>query len=194
VLGSAGRFVHIQRADGQAGYIPNVLCRHAAPAGARAMVQVVQPVALYAEPEPGSQYDSRWIVPSDEDLLVLGKDGRFVLVQRADGLLGYVPAVVCGEAGPSQLFKIGPVDLGWIVLGCGWMWLNWAGVALALVRPVWIDAPLRPYLGLGVVLGVAALLWFGGRRRPAARSFALGVLAAYALLHLVGGGALTLWK
>ena len=79
-------------------------------------------------------------------------------------------------------------------LGCGWLWANWGGLALALAQSALVDAPLRPYLGLAVVLGAAALLWFAGRRRMTARSFAVGALLGYALLHLLSGGALTLWN
>jgi hypothetical protein len=194
VLGREGRFVRVQRADGQVGYLPQALCRESTAAhGAPPIVRAVQPVSLYSDPAPGSQLDSRWIVSPGEPLLLLGHDGRFALVQRQDGRLGYVPSALCGQPVADAIVAVGPVDLGWIALGGGWGMANWGGVAAALSQPPF-DAALRPFLGLGLVLGAAALLWLGSRRRLAARSFAVGLLLAYALLHLLGGGVATLWR
>jgi len=195
VLSRQDRFVHIQRPDGQVGYVPAVLCRDATVAhGAPPTVRLVQPVSLYGSPAPGSQFESRWIVAPSETLLLLGRDGRFALVQREDGQLGYVPAALVGQPVADALLPAGPVDLGWIAIGGVWGLVNWAGVAATLAQLFFLGAALQPYLGLGVVLGVAALLWLGSRRRVAARSLAIGMLLAYAFLHLASGGSATLWR
>jgi hypothetical protein len=193
VLGHEGRFVRVQRADGQIGFVPETLCRIATVArDEQPIAQVVQAVALYGDPTPGGQLDSHWIVTPIERLLLLGREGHFALVQREDGRLGYVPWVLLGQSVTDSLIPVGPADVGWITVGGLWGVINWSGVAGLLSQP-FLDTPLRPYLGLAVVLAVALLLWFASRRRVAARSFAVGVLLAYAFLHLVTQGSATLW-
>jgi hypothetical protein len=194
VLEKGERFVRVRRQDGQVGYVPAILCR-AIPTrpGAAPMIQLVQPVSLYSDPAPGSQLDSRWIVAPADTLLLLGREGNFALIQRESGQLGYVPAVLLGQQAADRLIPIGPADLGWITLGGLWGLLNWGGLAAALAQP-FVPEELRPYALLVAALGVAALLWLGSRRRVAARSFALGLLLAYAFLHLVTGGRATLWS
>jgi hypothetical protein len=46
---------------------------------------------------------------------------------------------------------------------------------------------LRLSMNIGIALALAAALWFLGPRRYAARSFAVGVLLAAAMLHANGG-------
>lgn len=195
VLEAAGMFRKIQRPNGQVGYVPATLCRASyTPRGGPAVYRLVQTVALYSSPAPGGQYESRWQIDPGEQLLELGRDERFVLVQRENGELGYLPVALCGQAIVDSILPVGPIDLGWIAVGGGWGIVNWGGLALSLYRLEIVDAVLKPYIGLAVVLGVAAALWFGGRRRLVARSFAIGVLLAYALLHISGGGVFTLWN
>ncbi len=190
VVEPAGSFVQIQRANGQRGYIPTILADRAAPN--QGTIRVRQPVSLYHSPSPGSQYTM--LVAPEETLLMLGKDDRFVLVQREDGQLGYVPAVLCGQVESDVLFKVGPIDLGWVIVGGGWALINWSGLAGLINASFFIDAPLKPYLGLAALLGTAAALWFASRRRLVARSFTIGLLLCYAFLHLVSGGSATLWE
>jgi hypothetical protein len=129
-----------------------------------------------------------------DTLQLLGRDGQFALVQRDTGQIGYVPFALLGRPVADSLIPLGPAaDLGWIALGGLWGLFNWGGVAAIALQPI-VPAELRPYAGLAAVLGVAALLWFGGRRRVAARSFAVGLLLAYAFLHLVTRGSATLWR
>jgi hypothetical protein len=189
VVGLEGLFVQVQRASGQRGYIPALLVDRAH--RSQGTTRVRQPVSLYHSPSPGSQYTL--MVAPEETLLVLGKDNRFVLVQREDGQLGYVPAVLCGLAQSDVLLKAGPIDLGWVVLGGSWAMINWPGLMMLIIASFFIDAQLRPYLGLATLLGAAAALWFAGRRRMVARSFAIGILLCYAFLHLDSGGSATLW-
>jgi len=194
VLETAGKFRKIQRQNGQTGYVPATLCRFGyGAAGEPIFCRLVQTVALYSSPTPGGQYESRWQIDPSERLLELGRDGRFVLIQRENGELGYLPVALCGQLIADAILQIGPVDLGWIAVGGGWGIVNWGGLALSLYRLQIIDVVLKPYIGLAIVLGVAAALWFSSRKRLVARSFAIGVLLAYALLHFNSGGLFTLW-
>jgi hypothetical protein len=194
VLGREGRFVRVRRPDGQIGFVPETLCRIASIAGdEEPIARVVQAVSLYGDPEPGGQLDSHWIVTPIESLLLLGREGHFALIQRDDGRLGYVPWVLLGQSVTDALLPVGPADLGWITVGGLWGLLNWGGFAGMLSQP-FLETPLRPYLGLVVLVAVALLLWFARRRRVAARSFAVGVLLAYAFLHLITRGYATLWR
>jgi hypothetical protein len=194
VLGRQGKFIHVQRPDGQVGYVPQVLCRepgtgyHGPPT-----VWLVQPVSLYGDPVPGSQLETRWTIAPSETLLLLGRDGRFALVQRDDGQIGYVPSVLVGQAAVDVLIPLGPVDLGWITVGGVWGLVNWGGIA-ALLAQLFVDTLFGPLLGLAVLAGVVGVLWFVARRRIPARSFALGLMLAYAFLHLASGGRATLWR
>jgi hypothetical protein len=196
-------FLRVRRGDDQEGYVPAAICApHAAeaPASIHPTTYVLQPVALYSHPLPGRQSapdlshsPSMVLILPDESLLVLGSDDRFTLVQRSDGQLGYVPTVLCGTGvTTTTLLKIGPLDLGWMVIGGGWTLLNWFAVA-SILRSVFAEPAPRPYAGLALVLGAAATLWFGSQRRRMARSFAAGILACYALLHALSDGTLTLW-
>ena len=195
VLEAAGMFRKIQRQNGQTGYVPATLCRFSYGAsGEPVFCRLVQTVALYSSPTPGGQYESHWQIDPSERLLELGRDQRFVLIQRENGELGYLPIALCGQLIADAILQIGPVDLGWIAVGGGWGIVNWGGLALSLYRLQIIDALLKPYIGLAIVLGVAAALWFSSRKRLVARSFAIGVLLAYALLHFNSGGLLTLWN
>ncbi len=195
ILEDAGMFRKIQRPNGQVGYVPATLCRTIATArGQPAACQLAQTVALYRTPTPGGQFESHWRLDPSEPLIELGRDNQFVLVQRENGELGYVPAALCGERDPEAILPVGPIDIGWIVVGGGWGVINWSGAAAAIYRMNVLDAPLKPYLGLALVLGVAAALWLGSRKHLLARSFAIGVLLAYALLHFSSNGIITLWR
>jgi hypothetical protein len=188
VVGPEGQFVPVQRPNGQRGYVPALLADRSPGHGA---IRVRQPVSLYHSPMPGGQFSM--MVAPEEPLLVLGKDDRFVLVQREDGQLGYVPVVLCGQAQSDMLFRAGPIDLGWVALGCFWTLLNWSGLVVLISAIFFIDAPLKPYAVLALLLGTTATLWFASRRRLVARSFAIGLLLCYAFLHLMSGGSATLW-
>jgi hypothetical protein len=195
VIGREFQFVRVQRQNGQTGYVPALACGTiVATRGPYPITRLRQPVALYGTPAPGGQISSEWIVAPEETLLVLGGDSSFLLVQRDDGRLGFVPAALCGDSTPEQIFKVGRLDLGWIAIGGGWLWANWIAVAGALRRSNLASPVFTPFIGLALLLGIAALLWFGSRRRYVARSFAIGTLLAYALLHFASNGVETLWS
>jgi SH3-like domain-containing protein len=195
VIGREFQFIRVRRQDGQVGYIPELACGSiVVTGGPYPTTQLRQPVALYSSPAPGSQFSAEWIVSPAETLLVLGGENGFLLVQRDDGQLGYVPAALCGETESEQILKIGPLDLGWIAIGGGWMFANWLLIAQWLRQELLVERTLTPYLGLALLIGIAALLWLGSRRRFAARSFVIGMLLAYAFMHLSSRGALTLWR
>lgn len=187
VVGPEGQFVPVQRTNGQRGYVPTLLADRSPGHGA---IRVSQPVSLYYSPTPGGQFTM--LVAPEEPLLVLGKDDRFVLIQREDGQIGYIPAVLCGQAQSDTIFKLGPIDLGWVALGGFWTLLNWSGLVVLISATFFIDAPLKPYAVLALLLATTAVLWFGSRRL-AARSFAIGLLLCYAFLHLMSAGSATLW-
>lgn len=194
VLGQEKRFLHVRRPDGQVGYVPELLCERRVLLTDRTLAtRVRQPIAFYAYPAPGGQFSPDRIAAPKEALLVLGEDSGFKLVQREDGTLGYVPAALCGPALPDALLRAGPVDLGWIALGLLWALPNLGLLLLGLREMALLSPELRPYVGITIALALAALLWFASPRRSMARSFAIGVLLAYALLHNDSGGVLTLW-
>lgn len=195
VLGEAGMFRQVQRPDGQIGYVPATLCKNTRRSFDNSVVcELVQTVSLYASPAPGAQFESHWQIDPSEPLLELGRAERFVLIQRESGELGYVPAALVGQHIPEALVPVGPFDLGWIAVGGGWALVNWTGLALAIGRLVPLGTPIQPALGLAIVLGVAATIWLASHRRMLARSFALGMLLAYALMHFSSSGQLTLWR
>jgi hypothetical protein len=132
-------------------------------------------------------------VSPSETLLLLGRDGRFALVQRDDGRVGFVPSVLLGQVAVDTLLPLGPVDLGWITIGGIWGLVNWGGL-LALISQLFGDLIFGPYVGLAALAAVVGVLWFVARRRVPARSFAVGLLLAYAFLHLASGGRTTLWR
>src|SRR5258706_88614 len=133
LLGHAQRFWHIRRPDGQIGYVPELLCEPVIRlADGSQATRVRQPIALYNYPAPGGQFSPDRIAATREQLLVLGEDSGFLLVQREDGALGFVPAVLCGPAMPDALLRAGPLDLGWIALGLLWALLNLGALLLLL--------------------------------------------------------------
>jgi hypothetical protein len=194
VLEREKRFVQVRRADGQVGYVPELLCEPLARAADGAwLTRVRQPIALYQHPAPGGQFSHDRIIAPGETLGILGGDGGFLLVQRESGQVGYVAAALCGPAAPDALLKAGPLDLGWMAIGMLWALPNLGALLLALREARLVEAALRPYAGIGVALAAAAALWLAGRRRYVARSFAIGVLLAYALIHYDSAGWLTFW-
>jgi hypothetical protein len=95
---------------------------------------------------------------------------------------------------PDALFRAGPLDLGWIMLGLLWALVNLGALLLSLLWTALLSSQMQPYIGIANTLIVADLLWFMSPRRYTARSFAIGMLLAYALLHTETRGALTLWN
>lgn len=188
VCEAQGKYLLIQRTSGQTGYVRAADCD----VNETGQAHVKKPVSLQLLP-PGAQ--AAHLVLPGEQMLRLGRDGNFLLVQREQGQLGYVPAVLCGEPPSSDtIIKVGPLDLGWVLLGGGWALINWLSVASILGSSLLLDDALRPVVGIALVLVVAALLWLVSRRQPMARSVALGALLCYALLHVLSNGQLTLWK
>ncbi len=188
VLGQEQRFLQVRRPDGQVGYVPELLGERAgAIVDGLRITRVRQPIAFYSYPKPGGQFSSERIIAPHEQLLVLGEDGGFKLIQREDGTLGYVPAALCGPAATDALLQAGPIDLGWIALGLLWAMINSGALLLGLRTVGLVSGDLRTYVSIGVALALAAAFWFVSPRRYAARSFALGVLLAAAMFHANGG-------
>lgn len=197
VLSQGERFVEVVRADGQRGYVPKLITSTPiAMRGEGATAYVTQPVWLYDKPEAGGQRTSQWLVFPDEQLLKLGGDTQFLLVQRESGQLGYVPAAVCGGTLPlpGSIIRVGPIDLGWIVIGGFWTLANIVSLTWSIRSFGLVGAGVRPYLVLGIVLGCAGALWLLSGRKYLARSFAIGILLAYAFVHVVSSGYITLWR
>lgn len=179
-----GNFVRAKRANGQAGYLPHILCRPL-PAlhGQAAQARVLQAVAFYDSPEPGGQYDSAFQIEPGEPLSELGRSDGFVLVQRHTGQVGFVLAGLCGEPAADKIMPLGPLDLGWLAIGAGWWVVNWGGMGGILAR-AGVTGDLRRYSGLVLAFGIAAALWLLAHRKQAARSLALGALLVQMLLYL----------
>jgi hypothetical protein len=190
VISKRGHYLLVQRSDGQRGFVPTNVCMPPQRRNGHDVTRVAQQLTLYrVENTEGTPV----VVSPDETLLLLGHAGEFVLVQRDDGRIGYMLAAQQGEPVRDVLVPVGPVDVGWIGLGCMWMLLNWLGVLFVVARVTFFVRGADGYASLAAVLGLAMLLWFS-RRRRAARSFAFGLLLAYALLHVLSGGSATGWR
>lgn len=189
VLSTRSGFLCVRCDDGRSGYVPAACCEPGA--AVPFAVRLVQPVALYEQPVPGMH--GTWMCFPHEALTALGRDERFLLVQRENGQIGYVPAVLCGEAVGTRP-HIGPIDLEAVLLGGAWAMANIIGVVTIVSFQPWIDNTVRPYVLLTLLVVAIMLLWLAGQRRNLARSFAIGILLAYLFLHLMSGGSLTLWS
>lgn len=205
ILANNNGFLHVACGNGRTGYVPAALCgAEAFPpvAGALRETLLTQPVKLYAQPTPGGQFltapdgnSFTWMVMQDEPLQVLGRSGDFVLVQRPAGQIGYVPAMLSRETlDPTGSRGERVVEIiTWMGLGFFWLLLVWTGVYTWLTRLFFITEAVRPFLGLGLVVACVAGFWLS-RRRALARPFAVGVVVAYGLLHLVSQGSATFWR
>lgn len=189
-------FVEVELPTGQRGFVPRAACGPLALNAAHSVseVRVAQPVSLYRQPIPGTQFVDTpehernfWIILPEDRLLLLGRDQAFVLVQRADGRMGYVPAAICGidNNNPDAFIPLGPLDLGWIGLGGGWFMPNWLAVkGMVEQAALGLALPVR-YLEIALILGIVASLWSLTPRPRAARSFAVGIIMTYALARTV---------
>jgi hypothetical protein len=82
-------FLHVRRGEDLVGHVPAAICAPQAieaPAGIHPTTHVLQTVALYSYPVPGRQFTSdrsgastHLLIFPDEPLLILGRDGLFVL-------------------------------------------------------------------------------------------------------------------
>jgi hypothetical protein len=163
---------------------------------------VSQPVALYFKPTAGSQFvpdlnDTayQWMILPDEPLGVLGVEQNFVLVQRPNGQIGFVPKMLCKDV---QLFAPTKTDkvlgaIGWAILGVGWAFWNWLGLFGVLQGLTFLEQSARAFVGIGVILAAMIVLWLSPRKLMA-RSFAVGIVICYGWMHLLSWGWLTLWQ
>lgn len=195
-------FFAISYGDERIGYLPAAVCAPLAVGAPDSLppLEIAQPIMLYRAPLPGAQYvsdpgDERqpWLLPAGEQILLLGQDDRFVLMQRADGTVGYIPAAVCGNSAHLKSYGLlNSVNLSCLVGGAFWSLLNWMSLNSMLTAQVWADAVPRVYLGLVISLVLALVLWLRGSPYILARSFAVGVLAGYWLAHVFSDGRMIL--
>ncbi|GAB4188834.1 MAG: hypothetical protein OHK0022_00930 [Roseiflexaceae bacterium] len=177
----------VQRASGPIGYVR--LSDTTQPADATdtpAQLVLVKPARLLSVSEAGRR---RHMLLPEDPLLRLGRDRNFLLVQREDGRIGFVPALLGGESDQADSF-----DLSMLGLGFGWMMLNWNGVAVVFGQIGLVNSTLAGAIGLLLVLCLVAALWFNSPRPALARPFAAGILCTYGLLHLISNGTTTLWR
>ncbi|HEU4327171.1 MAG TPA: hypothetical protein VFS21_28785 [Roseiflexaceae bacterium] len=186
LLARDGDMLLVQRASGPVGYVRGYDTN--APALLKdtpAHLAVVNPTRLLGISDAGRR---RLMVLPEDILLRLGRDRNFLLVQREDGRVGFVPALLGGEETVA-----GGFDLSMAVLGFAWMMLNWSGIAVAIDQFGLTVGGLGGLAGLLLVLGLVAALWFASPRPALARPFGVGILLTYGLLHLLSAGSLTLW-
>lgn len=183
-------FVVATTPDGQRGYLPAAACEPRAlgddtePQSTR----VIQPIWLYCQPQAGAQYPptdaddpQRWLVLPTDRLLLLGRDELFVLVQRDDGQIGYVPAQLCASDAPAA----GRPGFSLALALGGGVWVLPQLLALRSLT-TWLQPlvggaalPLRLLLLGGVVLA----LRLGARWSNGGRSFAIGLVSVAALIE-----------
>ncbi len=186
LLARDGDMLLVQRASGQVGYVhghdtdmPTLLGE------TPARLAVARPAFLLGISDAGRR---RLMVQPEDTLLRLGRDRNFLLVQREDGRVGFVPALL----GDEEVAK-GGTRLSMAGLGFAWMMLNWTGIAAAIDGLGLVVGSLGGPAGLLLTLGLVAALWFASPRPALARPFGVGILLAYGLLHLFSEGSLTLW-
>ncbi|MEM8535384.1 MAG: hypothetical protein AAGF95_31410 [Chloroflexota bacterium] len=170
----------VQRADGQRGYIPSDICAPPVSYGRYLHTQIIKPMTLNRIHTGASQL--LWL-SNNESLAMLGADNGFALVQRDTGQCGYIPESARGVPIKEAILRVGPIDLGWIVIGGAWAIVNWIGLESMLFSMLRVDSTLMTYLGLAVLLGLTIALWFSSRRFVA-RSFAIGIVLYYIVFQL----------
>lgn len=190
VLGYQGCRLLVQRADTGRGVIPRTVCTAIARTERGQFTRVTEPVLLHRVPSPNGQL--AWVSPA-EQLTVLGRDSAYLLVQRDDGRLGFLPQEHIGTPVAGTILRLGPIDLGWITIGSGWALVNWFGIGVLIEEILPPASILRPYVLLAVVVLVVGLIAFGPRRLLG-RSFAIGIILTYLFLHWISAGWLTLWR
>lgn len=188
-------FFAIHYAADRVGYLPAAVCAPLAigQPGSLAPLTIGQPIRMYRAPLPGAQFavdpvaeqpEQPWLLRPGEELWLLGQDERFVLAQRADGSVGYIPAAVCGSnAAIRSSGLLDGVRLDWLGAGLGYGLLNWLALDRAVAVQVWADLLPRIYLGFGISLALALLLWLRGSPYQQARAFAVGIMIGYWLAH-----------
>lgn len=85
----------------------------------------------------------------------------------------------------ESFIPVGRVEFGWIFVGGGWFAANWFVIKLDFWGPLPGFTLSSISLDLLIVLGIAASLWWLGSRRITARSFALGMVIAYAVMLIL---------
>lgn len=187
VVAITGKFAAIRREDGQGGYVPRLLLTQ--DRIIPGYTQLKQAVMIYAMPMPGGQLVNATIVAPGEQLQLLGRDRYAVLVQRTDGQIGFIAAALVQGAQDSEaLLQIGPVDLGWILVGGGWGLVNWIGLGQAIISGGLVPSSLQWLLMLVLVLAICVAILRYGRLAVQSRSFGIGALLSYLLLFLVSKG------
>lgn len=186
-------FLAVECPEGPSGFIPAAVCAPLAlgSSTASATIQVAQPVSLYCHPMPGKQFaanagieERAWLIVPEEHLTLLGYDSGFVLVQRDNAFLGYVPTSVCHPHDlPHGIARRSRFDLGALLLGGALFIPNWLGLIRTFQEAQYFGVVAPQYLSLAVMLCVVGLLWRYGSPRTEARSFAIGVLIAYAIIR-----------
>jgi len=183
-------FFRLTDLHGQHSYLPAAACLPQAVGSDDAPfhTEVVQPINLYRQPQPGSQYltspdasPMAWLVLPQDPLILLGYEQNFALIQRADGRVGYIPTQLCTTVRPNQSRQ--SFDASSALLGIMWC------VSQALILPSLLaQAQLTTlfelwYLRSMLITALFTLLWFAGSQRVSTRSFAIGIAAAYLLIE-----------
>jgi hypothetical protein len=192
--GVTAGFLQLTDRHGRHGYFPAAACLPHAVGSEDAPhhTQVVQPIMLYRQPQPGGQYVAApdappaiWLVLPGDPLTLLGYEQSFVLIQRADGRVGYLPAQLCTNGRQSQARR--SFDLGSALLGAAWFGSQ-AFVLSGLLAGLELTSPLELwYLRAMLVAALILLLWLASPRRVSARSFAVGIGSSYLLIELIRG-------
>lgn len=174
-------FAQVKLANGETAFLAQAACEPNA-LGFDAKPQttfLAQPVLLYAKPLPGGQFsaDGKYradlLIRTDEELVVLGKDALFVLIQNARGWLGYVPRMLCRDKALRS--GMGAWDTSMIGIGGAWT-IAQIGSLRTMMRFVLPLNERMLHLTVSVVLLVLAFVLALLSPRPAvARSFVVGM-------------------
>lgn len=187
-------FLQVAHGEIERGYIPAAACMPLArgASGTPQETQVVQAVSLYNAPTPGQHYITHpgperrnWLLNTKEHLLILGHDGAFALIQRNTGQIGYLPAILCGlESLNDSILPLGPIDLGWLILGASWFIPNCIGIWFILAGLRVAATSIMPTAG-GIALAAGGSLWLCSARRTKARSFAIGMGIMWGIISII---------
>lgn len=140
---------------------------------------LTQPVLLYAKPLPGGQfsvdgkYNAELLIQTDEELVVLGKDSLFVLIQNKRGWLGYVPRVLCRDKAIQA--GVAAWEARVLLVGIGWTIAQLASITA--VGRTFLPFDRRTlHIGISIAMLILGLLLALISPRPAvARAFAVGM-------------------
>ena len=132
---------------------------------------------------PQNNDESTVTVKSNEPLLVLGYEKEFLLVQREDGRIGYLPIIYCDTPRISKQGRDTNYQIvsSWIMSGFGWSIINYWGLTKIMSRTDSFLFPSYLHWDVLVVFISIVAMWLGPRQYPE-RYFVFGPLLLFVIM------------